>query len=697
MNTRSSNPSTDAAAADALAPGEYRVCPLTKRDLGREWVVPNALGGFAMGTISATPERRYHSILTVSLHPPVMRMNMVAAIDELLIIELPGGPLSVRLTPMRFVGAEPRESVCIRFEKTPCGCVWVYEVHAGTTRVVVRKALQVADGINSARVCYAIESDLDCRMEIRPLLAMRDFHGLNTPGMIASEDLVCSQTDERARIDRSGLAMTIANAGCVSRKEGSIWRAFAYAHEQDRGLDFTEDLYCPLVFEADGDCSIEFALDASGPVEWDANRATKESRIGAMVEAAISNATGLASSPMDDQIRGAIAGLAAAADDFIVRRDHKSQSSSSVIAGYPWFSDWGRDSMISLPGLFLVTGRVDEALGVLRTFADAQRDGLIPNRFDDREGEAHYNTVDASLWFVHACAQYARQTGDFESFHTHLLEPCIEVIEAYRRGARFQIGVDPSDMLVAAGNEHTQLTWMDAQRGGVTFTPRHGKCIEINGLWINALDQIGSIIQATDPNRAEKYRSWSDDARGSIRSLMTDGQEGLVDCLTPENLARVMTWVRSREVRPNQLFVCALGIELGDEIGRAVVGVAENQLLTPAGMRTLSPNAQAYCPIYSGPLMDRDRAYHNGTVWPWLLGAMCESDMRVHGFDEHSRRRTIERVCSLAEEMKTGSVGSLAEIYDAEPGQDGKHAQRGCPAQAWSIAELLRVLVMAAD
>ncbi len=675
----------------------YRVDPRDPPSAAREWVVPNGLGGFAMGTAAGTADRRYHSILTAALHPPVMRMNLVASIDDRVIIEPPDGstadPMVVHLTPMRFMDADPGKSWCRRMEKTPTGCIWFFEIDTPAGLVLVRKELQVADGASASRVSYAIESEHRCRIEIRPLLALRDFHALNAPGTIRASDLEISSIKDGVRIARSNLALTARAHGCSPETEDSIWHNLAYTHEQDRGLDFAEDVYCPIVWRGESACSIELALDGCETIDWDANRAHKHGRIDKM----ISSALALAGDPSELRVRDAVAKLAAACDDFIVQRMMNNESTTSIIAGYPWFSDWGRDSMIALPGLLLVTGRTREAFEVLQTFARAQRNGLIPNRFDDRQGDAHYNTVDASLWFVHACVQYVQITNDRDGFETNLLQACTRVIEAYRNGTDYNIGVDPVDGLVAAGNAETQLTWMDAQRDGITFTPRHGKAIEINALWINALESLALMLDEKDADRAHNYRHYAETARRSVHASMTGGVGGgLVDCLTPTNNARSVSWVRSAEIRPNQVFAVSLPmVKLAEHVCASAAEAVERHLSTPVGLRTLSPSDSGYCGHYVGPLIQRDRAYHNGTVWPWLLGAHCQADMRVHSFDESSRTRTIDRVCALVDEMSAGSIGSIAEIYDAEPGPDGKHVRQGCPAQAWSIAELLRVIVVA--
>jgi 4-alpha-glucanotransferase len=372
----------------------------------------------------------------------------------------------------------------------------------------------------------------------------------------------------------------------------------------------------------------------------------------------------------------------------VVRRGVRAEG-VSVIAGYPWFSDWGRDAMISLPGLLLATERFDEALGVLQTFARAQRRGLIPNRFDDYGGENHYNTVDGSLWFVHACAAYLRASGDREGFDS-LVPACLRVILAYEQGTDYDIAMDPADGLIRAGNEHTQLTWMDAQRGGITFTPRHGKAVEINALWFNALTLLAEALP--DHDACARLSTLAERAGASFVRAFVNPGSGLLDCLTPTDEG----WEADTSVRPNQIFAASLPHSpLSLEQRREVVRVVRERLLTPVGLRTLDPSDPAYRGRYEGDLMARDAAYHNGTVWPWLLGAYAEAVMRADGFSERSRAEAGDALRPLIAWLESGwSPAQLPEIFDGDETPDAPREPDGCPAQAWSVAETLRVWVM---
>lgn len=694
-----------------------------------EWVLTDARGGMAMGTVLGVPMRRYHALLCASLTPPVRRTLMLSAIDEQLHIPAGGQcreDLDAHLTPFQFA-TDKRTPLISRFltsfTKHADSCQWVYSIESQAGKIRIRKTLTLAQRSGACRIEYEIESgihspepDAPIILTLRPLLAMRDFHTLNhtpdLPAPLATDMFSLAAITEAAvegvAVRRTGLDATLSlrgvHLGCA--EEHTIWRGFRYHHETLRAQPDLEDLYCPCVFSARipplgvTSVSIEATIGDESTIDWHRAATSKRTR----VRTSIDHALALAGDPVDPNLRDAIADLAAAGDDFIVDRVLTTDTtptgehpvSTSIIAGYPWFSDWGRDAMIALPGLLLTTGRFEEARQCLRTFAQARQHGLIPNRFDDAAGPAHYNTADAPLWFIHACAQWSRATGHPPD--PELIEACDDIIHAYTQGTINRIALDPGDALIRAGDAHTQLTWMDALRGGVAFTPRHGKPIEINALWINALTARRQMGPPSG-TRTGDLEDLSIRARRSMIRLMAQGPGGgMVDCLVPTSSVRSFAWRPSAELRPNQVFAISLpGVGLSPHLGRIAMSVVTRSLLTPVGLRTLDAGEEQYQPHYTGTMMDRDRAYHNGTVWPWLLGPYCEAIMRVDGFDDASRATARALMLGLAAHMKQDSVGQLFEIYDAQPDITGRHAPHGCPAQAWSIAEALRVLVMAAD
>jgi len=681
-----------------------------------EWLIADGLGGFAMGTVSGLPMRRYHGLLCSALSPPVRRAMMLSALDEC--IHIPAGgtcgcDLDVHLTGFEFAYQDPpiQNPYLRSFTKDADGCRWIFSIPTQRGRVQVRKSLSIADGLGGCRIDYEIESAIgpddasgkpnatDITLEIRPLVAMRDFHELNAEGTanldhFASEPIV-EPAVEGVEISRAGFEPRLSLRGVQIGFDPSpsIWKGITYDHETRRHQEDAEDLFCPGAFRASvatnesTSLSIEATISPSPTTDWASTSATKRTRVRSSIDHALS----AAGNPQDPDLRSAIAKLASAADDFIVKRTIAERDSTSIIAGYPWFSDWGRDTMIAIPGLLLATGRFDEAHATLTTFAGAIDHGLIPNRFDDAGGASHYNTVDASLWFIHACYQWSISAG--KTLDPDLIAACDAIIDAYIAGTIHNIGLDETDGLIAAGDAHTQLTWMDALRDGVAFTPRFGKAIEINALWINALE---SRLRFDD---ARPYlRKMSEQARDSMVKKMSNGPSGgLVDCLFHTPGVRTTDWSRSDELRPNQLLACSLPwVGLPQSLARASFQAVSSSLLTPVGVRTLDPDNPNYCPHYTGSMSDRDRAYHNGTVWPWLLGPYCEAMLRLNDFDAEARTQAQAILLGLVGKMDGDSVGQLFEIYDAEPDGQGQYRPQGCPAQAWSISEALRVLVLCA-
>ncbi|MFI4898158.1 MAG: amylo-alpha-1,6-glucosidase [Phycisphaerales bacterium JB059] len=662
--------------------------------LWKEWTLTNALGGYAMGSALGTPTRRYHGLLVSAERPPVERALALTQIHETLILS-EGATRERRLclTPLHFTTSDDRPEDLPELVEFEIGtdCRWRYRVTSpDLPDVEVTKTLHLFRERNACAVEYAVGGEgVPWRLELRPLLALRGFHEVTDPEKFEGRFLTRHRPGGVVvNAGRRGVHLTIRGARPSHAPER--WRNLHYAWEARRGLEHREDLFCPGAIHSAGDGSVRHTITCVAsddgatlpPIEDD--RAAQIERLTPLVRTL--DARLPADTPAAD--RESLRRLAVAGDQFVVRRGVRAEG-VSVIAGYPWFSDWGRDAMISLPGLFLATGRFDEALGVLKTFAGAQRRGLIPNRFDDYGGENHYNTVDGSLWFVHACAAYLHATGDRAGFDD-LAPACLGVIRAYREGTDYDIAMDPADGLIRAGNEHTQLTWMDAQRGGVTFTPRHGKAVEINALWFNALTLLAEALPGHEAcaGLGELARRAGD---SFVRAFVSPG-DGLIDCLTPTGEG----WEADRSVRPNQIFAASLPRSpLSAEQRRELVRIVRERLLTPVGLRTLDPGDPAYRGRYEGDLMARDAAYHNGTVWPWLLGAYAEAVMRADAFSEASRAEAGEALRPLIRWLTSGwSPGQLPEIFDGDDSPDTPREPDGCPAQAWSVAETLRVWLM---
>lgn len=712
-----------------------RGVPLYARDLRgvrveemarTEWLLTSGDGGFAMGTVLGAPSRRYHGLLIASLKPPVQRIMALAQVSESLLIDPDTlGEQRVDLSCFRFRPGElhPRgDQYLVRFEKD-VSCRWAWRLGD----VEVTKEVALVRGGSAALVKYTVTgATKPVRLMLRPLVAMRDFHGLSLRDMVRGALSV--KHGEKSLVVNSphGALHLGVSTGQVSPVE-QWWYNFQYDLERDRGYDYIEDLYHPGSFVVDfavpgapagpagpaPASSVTLWAGLGGAVERDMGHVVGEAveRLSAMLEKARATVGGVGTN------NDAFSALACAADDFVVRRvplpssapagarpapagggaPGKPEDPATIIAGYPWFVDWGRDSMISLPGLLLTTGRFAEARRLLAVFAAHTMDGLVPNVFDDYTGQPHYNTVDASLWFVHACCEYVRASGDKATFTRDLLPACLAVVRAYREGTHFGIRMDPEDALIMSGDHTTQLTWMDAKRDGVVFTPRHGKAVEINALWHHAL---GSLVEAAGGERpalkkdlgalqakvgASFVRVFYDETRADVGAY-------LIDCVSRDPAG---AWYRHMEVRPNQVIAAALKHSpLSTAQRGAVVKVVRERLYTPMGLRTLDPADPGFKGRYRGRMFERDAAYHNGTAWPWLLGPLAEATLRAGEFSDGARAAAKAIVMPLVARLGVDCPGQLAEVFDgmgteAEPPQPG-----GCPAQAWSVAEALRVLAM---
>lgn len=648
--------------------------------LETEWLLPDGLGGFAMGTALGTPTRRYHGLLIAAVRPPVERVNVLTQVLEH--VTWNDEPAGIWLTPLHFQNADrPRfSSALASFRKGPTWCAWTWRLPGGET---IEKRLDLARSRNASRLSYRIEpAGRPGTLELTPLLALRDFHSLSHRTL---HEFDC-------RNAREGLILTTKDAGVLIEHDGlerlgqpELWQQSYYEREAERGQDCVEGLCSParyrLSFAPTGESVCELRFSAEIEPISNAHAFGAHSVIGL-------DHTLKANSKSDDEARLAITRLTEAASAFVVGRSGglEGRPGVTVIAGYPWFADWGRDTMIALPGLLLSTGRHEEALSTLELFGQHVRRGLVPNRFDDYADGAHYNTVDASLWFLHAATEYRLRTGDEDGF-SRLVEPCIKIVEAYQHGTDYEIHLD-HDGLIAAGSAHTQLTWMDAQRDGVTFTPRFGKCVEINALWHHGLRRLLAALPDHAPYRISELEALADHCAESFARFVCP-QGGLYDRLQPA----ADHWEPVPEIRPNQIFAASLPDSPLDLHHRAnIVATVREHLLTPFGLRTLAPSDPNYCGRYTGNLFQRDAAYHNGTVWPWLLGHYVEAAWRADDSDR-SRAHLRELLRPLTARMQTACLGQVSEVCQG----DAPHEPDGCPAQAWSVAELLRAWIMLAS
>ncbi|CAG0965739.1 hypothetical protein PHYC_00973 [Phycisphaerales bacterium] len=663
-----------------------------------EWLLTNGLGGFAMGCADGVNRRRYHGLLVGATRPPVGRVLGLAGMAEtLVVVGAAGGVQRFGISDFKFhgwdghVGSAPAE-----FRTDGVEAAWRWQV-AGAGEV--ERRLVLAEGRNAAVIRYSVRTKGHAWLELRPLAAMRDFHGL-VRGRDQAWRYDASGEGERASVRVGDWALHMLVVGAQFSPRLDWWWNFGYARDLERGQDGREDLLCPgtFVLECDSRRDASFAVwmdDGPAPGSAEELVHEKRTRLGRLA------VTVGRACPGAEATR--TAALAAAGDQFVVKRELPASEQAagarmtSVIAGYPWFGDWGRDTMIALPGLLLATNRFEEALSALRAFAAMRRRGLVPNCFDDATGEVKYNTVDGSLWFIQRACDYLESSGDRAGFGEHLLPACIGVVSAYAEGTDFEIRMDPADGLIAAGNERTQLTWMDAARDGVIFTPRFGKPVEVNALWVSGLRRLAVAVEKEDAARAKAWLAMAEKAAGSfVREFWDERAKCLRDCVGPD----ADQPDKSREAhgtRPNQIFAVSLPMSpLPADKQRAVLAAVREKLLTAVGLRSLSPDDPGYRARYEGSLFERDGAYHNGTVWPYLIGAYAEAVLRVGGFSEDSRaeaKRVLEPL--LAELVGPwgagGPIGTLAEVYDGE----GPRRPDGCPAQAWSVAEVTRALCLA--
>lgn len=663
-----------------------------------EWLLTSGQGGYAMGTALGTPTRRYHGLFVPSLAPPVQREVMLHSFAETIVIA-PGTEReqTVHLTPFVFGGGDLNAECphLVRFTKGQTSCTWLYRIG----EVEIEKSLHLcrsgaAGEGRAVWITYSVRPGVDmARLQLRPLVRMQDAHTLLHAGT-PDADFRADASQRHVKIQRGWRTLDLACDAGWFEEGAQWWHNFAYEHERDRGYDWTEDLWSPGAFQ------LQLRGGSPGSITVSAWTGTPPSSRAECEDAAKARISTLVQDTLDTlptSVKGpdrdAVAKLVVASDDFIVRRSGNSPKGTSIIAGYPWFSDWGRDSMISVCGLLIATRRFEEARSVLATFASHRRSGLIPNLFNDQTGEAEYNTADASLWFLHAACEYLRISEDQEGFETLLKPACLDIVDAYREGTEFGIRMDPVDGLIAAGNANTQLTWMDAKRDGITFTPRHGKPVELSALWYSGVLGLSAAVKRFQSGRSTQLEQIAKKTGQHFKVLFWSEAAGcLHDCLEPGANG---TWKPVQQIRPNQVFAVSLprsALETGQQ--RSVVRTVEERLLTPRGLRTLDPADPAYKGRYRGPMRERDAAYHNGTAWPWLLGPLAEAAMRCGGFAPRSRAHAREMLLPLVIQLDACCPGQLPEVFDGDdtPGDPARFG--GCPAQAWSVAETLRVLLL---
>jgi predicted glycogen debranching enzyme len=658
------------------------------RALASEWIVTNGLGGYAFGTLTGVLTRRYHGLLVAALPAPAGRMVMLSRVDARL--RLPSGEVMLfDPEPQSLDAAQPDDNQqpirLVEFRLDLGLPTWRFE----GSGFAVEKRVLMPYRQNTVHVSYRmVKADRPAQLELRPFMNVRHYDSPLAEAMSSAYAI--------ARVN-GGVEVVPGGSLPVLRLQfygghspltlDTLAGATSYSEEQSRGYEHEGALWSPGYFRVDrGNSAAQDDVTIVASTEpWTAIEALNPP---SALQSEMARRRHLISQAPEPVREGLCAELVLAADQFLVspaaRPEETTRAAAlgteprTVIAGYPWFTDWGRDTMISLEGLTLVTGRSPEAALILTTFAGYVRDGLIPNMFPDGSHEGLYHTADATLWFFHAVGRYVAVTNDAETLR-QLLPVLRDIVDHHVRGTRFGIGVDPADGLLREGEQGYQLTWMDAKVGDWVVTPRRGKPVEINALFYNALRLLERWIRLEDGDHAAaRVADLADRVRESFnrRFWYSDGGY-LYDVIDGED-------GDDSSCRPNQLFAISLPYPVLDESRWAgVLDIVRQRLLTPYGLRTLEPQHRDYSSKYYGDLRARDAAYHQGTIWPWLIGAYVDAWLRVHPGRIEEGRKSLQ---AFPHHLSEAGIGSVSEIFDAEP----PYTPRGCISQAWSVAELLR-------
>jgi predicted glycogen debranching enzyme len=636
----------------------------------REWLVTNGIGGYASGTVAGSQTRRYHGLLIAALQPPVGRTQLVSAIDE--IAHYSETDYSLATHRWSSGAVDPRGFLHLEsFHLEGTIPVWTYAL----ADALLEKRIFMRQGENTTYIQYTlVRGSSAMEMELKALVNYRDFHSLT------------HARDWRMRIEQvehgvKVLAFESATpfylkslaATCEPRHE---WYLGCYlAEEAARGLDDREDRLFAALFRArlEVGATVMFVAttEANASLDGETARAEHENHAARLFQLWQEKSEALVS-----EAPSWLWQLILAADQFVVKRGLSEEPDGrSIIAGYHWFGDWGRDTMIALPGLTLSTRRPDVARKILLPFSRYVHEGMLPNNFPDAGGEPEYNTVDAALWYFEAIRQYFAATQDDVTLQK-LFPVLATIIDAHVKGTRYNIHVDSADGLLYAGGPGVQLTWMDAKIGDWVVTPRIGKPVEVNALWINALETM-AVFAKLLAKRGDAYETLAAQARKSFQKFWNAARGCCYDVIDSPGIGN------DASLRPNQILAVSLPVSpLSLEQQKSVVEVCARNLLTSHGLRSLAPGEPGYTGHYGGSPRDRDAAYHQGTVWGWLLGPFALAHYRVYR-DRTAALRFLE---PLGRQIYSSGLGTLSEIFDGDP----PFTPRGCIAQAWTVAEVLR-------
>jgi predicted glycogen debranching enzyme len=653
----------------------------------KEWLVTNGVGGYAASTVLGVNTRKYHGLLVAALHPPGDRTVCLSKLDEEVSVDNNIYPLGAnefhgKIFPQGYLFLK-------EFSLNPFPR-YVYQVQD----VEVRKTVFMPKEKNAVAAVYKVlnRSAFDAKIHVFPLLTCRHFHSVVDRWR---NPLDYSQKQNGREVEVTFNTQKAAITACATKGEfieKTTWIERLYYREEGmRGESSTDDCFQPGYFEVivpprledefaivtaaseSGENSREI-LDIVGTAMYDVDgqlRHELEQREDLLVHFYDSHKT----VPISDWLNWVLL----AADAFIAKG---ADDRKAVMAGYFWFETWGRDTFVSLPGLLLATGRFEDAKKILLDFMRHSKKGLIPNYLQDKSGEAAYNTVDATLWYVNAVLQFWKYTGDFKFIRKQLWENLKAIVDSHERGTDFGIRLD-SDGLLAHGSG---LTWMDAKVDGEAVTPRAGKAVEIQALWYNALKTMQLLARKFgEESLAEKYGEMGFEARKSFNEKFWNSENGcLFDVVAASGV--------DASLRPNQIIAVALDFTLLDnDKSEQVVDVVQHELVTPYGLRTLARSDPRYKGMYVGDRRSRDQAYHNGSVWPWLLGPFTTAFLKAKGHGDFRLEYTLKTFLLplFTQQISEAGLGTLSEIFDG----DAPHAPRGCVAQAWSVAEPLRAYV----
>ena len=654
----------------------------TSSELDREWLVTNGLGGYASGTIAGLNTRRFHGWLIAALPAPFGRMMMLNQLEET--VSVYGNQLALTAENLSQATRTDTVSPFLKGFRLENGLpIFTY----ASNNFVLEKRFCLAHLQNTSYITYRLIEGKSAQLNIRPGIDIRPHEGIVAGPNHEDYRFSAVSNGYELLMGSEKIALRIKWVGQATSFRLSLepLKELRYRVEQSRGYDWEGNLWSPGCFTVDLALGQSACLMASTE-EWEhINALNPEEAFASENE----RRRRLLRSANPEARSGLAAELVLAADQFVItpvgRTRDTVQAHSvgdeirTVIAGYHWFTDWGRDTMISLEGLTLATGRTLEAQYILRSFAKYVCNGLIPNVFPEGKTSGLYNTADASLWFFHAADRYIRATDDTETREV-LLPKLIEIIEYHKRGTDFGIGVDPSDALLRQGADGYQLTWMDAKVNDWVVTPRRGKAVEINALWYNALCIAAQWLESEgDLGRAKEFSAMASQVHSSFNEKFWSPELGycfdIVDKQGGGNDA---------SLRPNQILSISLPYAvLASSRWRQVLDIVREKLVTPVGLRSLSPSDPNYKPRYDGDLRSRDAAYHQGTVWAWLIGPFFDAWMRANPYDWNTARFFL---AGFESEMSDAGIGTISEIFDAEP----PFTPRGCIAQAWSVAEVLR-------